>query len=36
LVRMNVVERNGESAMDEDQWEAANIYIAFAFEKRPQ
>jgi len=34
MVRMKVVESNGESSMDEDQWEAANIYIAFAFEKR--
>ncbi|KAK7043673.1 mRNA cap guanine-N7 methyltransferase [Paramarasmius palmivorus] len=34
LVRMKVVDSNGESAMDEDQWEAANIYIGFAFEKR--
>ncbi|KAF9466382.1 mRNA capping enzyme-domain-containing protein [Collybia nuda] len=34
MVRMKVVDSNGESAMDEDQWEAANIYIAFAFEKR--
>ncbi|CAK5279575.1 unnamed protein product [Mycena citricolor] len=34
MVKMNVVDANGESAMDEDQWEAANIYIAFAFEKR--
>jgi len=34
LVRMRVVDANGESSMDEDQWEAANIYIAFAFEKR--
>ncbi|KAH8102839.1 guanine-N(7)-methyltransferase [Cristinia sonorae] len=34
LVRMKVVDANGESQMDEDQWEAANIYIAFAFEKR--
>ncbi|KAH7889761.1 guanine-N(7)-methyltransferase domain-containing protein [Phlebopus sp. FC_14] len=34
MVRMNVVDANGESAMDEDQWEAANIYIGFAFEKR--
>jgi len=34
MVRMNVVDSNGESSMDEDQWEAANIYIAFAFEKR--
>ncbi|KAF7978103.1 hypothetical protein HWV62_1510 [Athelia sp. TMB] len=33
MVRMNVVDTNGESSMDEDQWEAANIYIAFAFEK---
>jgi len=34
MVRMKVVDSNGESSMDEDQWEAANIYIAFAFEKR--
>jgi len=34
MVRMKVVEENGESSMNEDQWEAANIYIAFAFEKR--
>ncbi|KAF8448023.1 mRNA capping enzyme-domain-containing protein [Boletus edulis BED1] len=34
LVRMKVVNANGESAMDEEQWEAANIYIGFAFEKR--
>ncbi|KAJ7738465.1 mRNA capping enzyme-domain-containing protein [Mycena maculata] len=34
MVHMNVVDADGESAMDEDQWEAANIYIAFAFEKR--
>ncbi|KAG5728363.1 mRNA cap guanine-N7 methyltransferase [Termitomyces sp. T112] len=34
MVRMKVVDVNGESSMDEDQWEAANIYIAFAFEKR--
>jgi len=34
MVRMKVVDGNGESSMDEDQWEAANIYIAFAFEKR--
>ncbi|KAF8969808.1 mRNA capping enzyme-domain-containing protein [Flammula alnicola] len=34
LVRMKVVDEDGASAMDEDQWEAANIYIAFAFEKR--
>ncbi|KAF5386724.1 hypothetical protein D9615_001830 [Tricholomella constricta] len=33
MVRMKVVDANGESSMDEDQWEAANIYIAFAFEK---
>jgi len=31
---MKVVDSDGESAMDEDQWEAANIYIAFAFERR--
>lgn len=34
MVRMKVVDSDGASAMDEDQWEAANIYIAFAFEKR--
>ncbi|KZT74131.1 hypothetical protein DAEQUDRAFT_702380 [Daedalea quercina L-15889] len=34
LERMHVVDKNGESQMDEDQWEAANIYIAFALEKR--
>ncbi|GJE97968.1 mRNA cap guanine-N7 methyltransferase [Phanerochaete sordida] len=34
LQHMKVVDANGESQMDEDQWEAANIYIAFAFEKR--
>lgn len=34
MLRMKVVDANGESAMDEEQWEAANIYIGFAFEKR--
>ncbi|KAI0035963.1 mRNA capping enzyme-domain-containing protein [Vararia minispora EC-137] len=34
LQRMKVVDGNGETDMDEDQWEAANIYIAFALEKR--
>ncbi|CCM06030.1 uncharacterized protein FIBRA_08275 [Fibroporia radiculosa] len=34
LERMRVVDANGESQMDEDQWEAANIYVGFAFEKR--
>jgi mRNA (guanine-N7-)-methyltransferase len=34
MVRMNVVDGKGESQMDEDQWEAANVYLAFAFEKR--
>ncbi|KAF7304686.1 mRNA cap guanine-N7 methyltransferase [Mycena kentingensis (nom. inval.)] len=34
LTKMKVVDANGESSMTEDQWEAANIYIAFAFEKR--
>lgn len=33
LQRMRVVDANGESHMDEDQWEAANIYVGFAFEK---
>jgi len=36
MVRMKVVEKNGESSMNEDQWEAANIYIAFAFEKKTE
>ncbi|KAG9318424.1 mRNA capping enzyme-domain-containing protein [Chiua virens] len=34
MVRMKVVNASGESSMDEDQWEAANIYIGFALEKR--
>ncbi|KAI9510407.1 mRNA capping enzyme-domain-containing protein [Russula earlei] len=34
LQRMNVVDANGETEMDDDQWEAANIYVAFAMEKR--
>ncbi|KAI0695410.1 mRNA capping enzyme-domain-containing protein [Cerioporus squamosus] len=34
LQRMHVVDSNGESQMDEDQWEAANVYVGFAFEKR--
>jgi len=34
LQKMNVVDANGETEMDEDQWEAANIYIAFAMQKR--
>ncbi|KAG6335884.1 hypothetical protein ID866_3221 [Astraeus odoratus] len=34
MLRMKVVDANGESAMDEDQWEAANIYIGFVLEKR--
>ncbi|KAF5358252.1 hypothetical protein D9756_001837 [Leucocoprinus leucothites] len=33
MVRMKVVDANGESSMDEAQWEAANIYVAFAFRK---
>ncbi|KAG9010496.1 mRNA cap guanine-N7 methyltransferase [Tulasnella sp. JGI-2019a] len=33
LQKMNVVDSNGESHMDEDQWEAANVYLAFTFEK---
>ncbi|KAF8589267.1 hypothetical protein K439DRAFT_1658010 [Ramaria rubella] len=31
---MKVVSTSGESRMDEDQWDAANIYLTFAFEKR--
>lgn len=34
LKKMKVVDEQGESAMDEDQWDAANVYLAFAFEKR--
>ncbi|BEJ14265.1 hypothetical protein CspHIS471_0400320 [Cutaneotrichosporon sp. HIS471] len=34
LGKMGVINENGESAMDADQWEAANLYMAFAFEKR--
>ncbi|KAL7283075.1 hypothetical protein ACG7TL_002499 [Trametes sanguinea] len=34
LQRMHVVDADGESQMDEDQWEAANVYIGFAFEKQ--
>lgn len=34
LQRMNVIDANGETEMDEGQWEAANIYIAFAMTKR--
>ncbi|VDB99979.1 unnamed protein product, partial [Peniophora sp. CBMAI 1063] len=34
LQRMKVVDQNGETDMDEDQWEAANIYVMFALEKR--
>ncbi|WWC60216.1 uncharacterized protein I303_102782 [Kwoniella dejecticola CBS 10117] len=33
LGKMGVINHNGESAMDEDQWEAANLYMGFAFEK---
>lgn len=28
MVRMNVIDSNGESSMDEDQWEAASGCIA--------
>ncbi|TFK72515.1 guanine-N(7)-methyltransferase [Pluteus cervinus] len=34
MQRMKVVDKDGASPMDEDQWEAANIYIAFAFQKQ--
>ncbi|KAF8610825.1 guanine-N(7)-methyltransferase [Ceratobasidium sp. AG-I] len=34
LQRMKVVNARGDSAMTEDQWDAANIYIGFAFEKQ--
>lgn len=33
LQRMRVVNAEGESELTEEQWEAANIYVAFAFEK---
>ncbi|WVW80041.1 hypothetical protein I302_102014 [Kwoniella bestiolae CBS 10118] len=33
LGKMGVVNDQGESSMDEDQWEAANLYMGFAFEK---
>ncbi|KAI5826034.1 hypothetical protein K523DRAFT_312160 [Schizophyllum commune Tattone D] len=33
LIRMKVMNEEGESNMTEDQWDAANVYIAFAFEK---
>ncbi|KIJ32457.1 hypothetical protein M422DRAFT_213808, partial [Sphaerobolus stellatus SS14] len=34
LRRMKVVNADGVSDVDEEQWEAANIYVAFAFRKR--
>lgn len=34
LGKMGVVNDRKESAMDADQWEAANLYTAFAFEKQ--
>ncbi|KZO97880.1 guanine-N(7)-methyltransferase [Calocera viscosa TUFC12733] len=34
LRRMKVIDAAGESDMDEEQWEAASIYLAFAFRKR--
>ncbi|KAG8748006.1 mRNA cap guanine-N7 methyltransferase [Ceratobasidium sp. 414] len=33
LQKMKVVNARGDSEMTEEQWHAANIYIAFAFEK---
>jgi mRNA (guanine-N7-)-methyltransferase len=33
LQKMKVVDENGETEMNDDQWEAANIYVAFAMEK---
>ncbi|WOO85154.1 mRNA cap guanine-N7 methyltransferase [Vanrija pseudolonga] len=33
LGKMGVVNEHGESAMDSDQWEAANLYMGFAFTK---
>jgi len=34
LQTMRVVDSKGESSLDQDQWEAANIYIGFVFKKR--
>jgi len=34
MTRMHVKDAHGASKMDEEQWEAANIYIGFIFEKR--
>ncbi|CCA69844.1 related to RNA (guanine-N7-) methyltransferase [Serendipita indica DSM 11827] len=34
LKRMKVVDDDNNSAMDPAQWDAANVYLAFAFEKR--
>ncbi|KAF8298349.1 guanine-N(7)-methyltransferase, partial [Clavulina sp. PMI_390] len=33
LTSMKVVDSRGESALDQDQWDAANLYIGFAFKK---
>ncbi|KAL1410321.1 mRNA cap guanine-N7 methyltransferase [Vanrija albida] len=33
LGRMGVINEEGESSMDSDQWEAANLYMGFAFVK---
>ncbi|KAJ8587989.1 guanine-N(7)-methyltransferase [Rhizopogon salebrosus TDB-379] len=34
MVRMGVCDASGASSMEDDEWEAVNIYIAFALEKR--
>jgi len=34
MTKMKVIDDQGDSKMDEEQWEAANIYIGFIFEKR--
>jgi len=34
LQRMKVMDASGGSKMTEDEWEAANLYLAFAFEKQ--
>lgn len=34
MVRMNVCDATGASSMEDEEWEAVNIYIAFAFEKK--
>jgi len=35
LLRMGVVNESGESELTEEQWDAANLYLAFCFIKAP-